>query len=87
VFDLGRIVRTTSQARRFHRSREKLTAGDWGWYVVYPSAASLVLGAIGLSLAMGGNLPLAALPIGMLAHLVVGVHNAWELAAWLATRQ
>jgi hypothetical protein len=87
VLDLGRIVRTTTQARRFHRSREKLTLGDWGWYVVYPSAASLVLAAFGLSLAMGGNIPLAALPLAMLGHLVVGVHNAWELAAWLATRQ
>jgi hypothetical protein len=81
VFDLGRIVRTTLQARQFHRSREKLTLGDWGWYVVYPSGASLLLGAI------GWNLPLACLPVGMLVHLVVGVHNAWELAAWLATRQ
>ncbi|MGD0524309.1 MAG: hypothetical protein ABSE49_04150 [Polyangiaceae bacterium] len=87
LFDLGRIVRVTAQARQFHRSREKLTLGDWGWYVVYPSGASLLLAAMGLSLAMGWALPLAALPIGMLVHLVVGVHNAWELAAWLATRQ
>jgi hypothetical protein len=41
----------------------------------------------GVALARGWPFPVHVLAGGLLGHLVVGVHNAWELADWLATRQ
>jgi hypothetical protein len=87
VIDLGRMPRTILGMRNVHLSVEKLTAGDWGWYVVYPSLSTLVLAASGVALARGLSFPVHMLAAGLLGHLVVGVHNAWELADWLATRQ
>jgi hypothetical protein len=71
-------------ATRYHAPLELV---DWLWYAVYPAIATLAVAATGLSLAMSGPLPLAVLAAGMVGHLVVGIHNAWELADWLATRQ
>jgi hypothetical protein len=36
---------------------------------------------------MGWPFPVQLLAAGLLGHLVIGVHNSWELAHWLATRQ
>jgi hypothetical protein len=87
LLDLGRMPWTLRGMLDTHRHRERLSLADWGWYVVYPTVASLSLAVTGLSLAMGWPLPVQLLAAGMLAHLVIGVHNAWELADWLATRQ
>jgi hypothetical protein len=88
VVDLGRMAWVTRGMVEFHRTRERFSAGDWGWYVLYPSLATLFVAATGVSLAAGwGVVPVQLLAAGMLLHLVIGVHNAWELADWLATRQ
>ena len=87
VFDLGRLAWITRGLRRHHLSREKLGASDWGWYLVYPGMASGILAATGLALAAGWVFPVQLLALGLIGHMVVGVHNAWELADWLATRQ
>jgi hypothetical protein len=86
VLDLGRMVRIALGMRDHHRSVERLSAGDWGWYVVYPFVSTLVLAATALALVRAWPFPVQVLAAGLLGHLVVGVHNAWELAAWLATR-
>jgi hypothetical protein len=87
VMDLTRMAWVTLGMRGFHRSRERLTLGDWGWHVIYPFLATLALAASGVSMAAGWPLPLHVLAAGLIGHLVAGVHNAWELADWLATRQ
>jgi hypothetical protein len=87
IFDLVRLAWVTRGLREHHRSREKLMASDWGWYVVYPGLATAVLATTGVCLAAGWAFPTAMLAVGMIGHMVVGVHNAWELADWLATRQ
>jgi hypothetical protein len=87
VLDLGRVLETTRGMHRIHRSVEPLTAGDWGWYVIYPTVSTLVIGVTGLAMARGWPLPVQLLAVGLLGHLVVGVHNSWELADWLATRR
>ena len=86
-FDLVRMVQVARGMTEHHRTRERLEASDWGWYVIYPALATTILAATGLSFAMGWGVPPAFLAVGLIAHLVVGVHNAWELADWLATRQ
>ncbi len=87
LLDLGRMVQVTRGMTDHHRTREPLEASDWGWYVFYPAFATLVLAATGVSFAMGWGIPPAFLAVGLIAHMVVGVHNAWELVDWLATRQ
>jgi hypothetical protein len=87
ILDLGRMARIAIGMRDHHRSRERLTTSDWGWYVVYPTLSTLVLAGSGFALARGWPSPPPIFAAGLLGHLVVGVHNAWELADWLATRQ
>jgi hypothetical protein len=85
--DLARMVWLTAGLRKFHRTKEALTFEDWRWYAGYPLLATLALLTSGASLAMDWGWPGQLLAVGILGHLIVGVHNAWELAAWLATRQ
>ncbi len=87
LMDLARMVSIAFAMTGFHRSREHLTLGDWGWYVFYPSAATLAVAVAGVSMALGWPVPVYALAGGLIGHLVTGVHNAWELADWLAMRQ
>jgi hypothetical protein len=86
ILDLGRMVRIIAGMREVHRSKERLSAADWRWYTAYPVLSSLAIAAAGLALARGLAFP-QLLAAGLLGHLVVGVHNAYELADWLATRQ
>jgi hypothetical protein len=85
--DVGRMAWVTRGMIEHHTSKEPLEAADWGWYVLYPAGASTVLAAEGVLLVMGHAVSPWMLAGGILGHLVVGVHNAWELADWLATRQ
>jgi hypothetical protein len=87
ILDLGRMVRITIGVREVHRTRERLSASDWGWYVVYPAVSTLIIVGAGLSLAREWPFPMHIMAAGLLGHMVVGVHNAYELADWLATRQ
>jgi hypothetical protein len=87
VLDLGRMALNISGMRSFHRTRERFSMRDWWFYVVYPLLATLTLATTGVALAMGWPFPVQLLAAGLLGHLVIGVHNSWELAHWLATRQ
>jgi hypothetical protein len=88
LLDLSRMVWVARGMAAHHRNRERLETADWFWYVVYPGFATMVLAATGFSLALGwGGVPPVFLAVGLIGHLVVGVHNAYELADWLATRQ
>jgi hypothetical protein len=87
ILDLGRMVWVTRGMVRAQRTGlEQQTLGDWFWYVIYPCAATTSLGVTGAVLVASGPLLAATLAIGLIAHLVIGVHNAWELTEWLATR-
>jgi hypothetical protein len=88
VLDLGRMVRVARGMHEVHSTRERFSASDWGWYVLYPAGCTVTLAVTGAGLAAGWPwLPVQLLAAGLLGHMVVGVHNAWELADWLATRQ
>jgi hypothetical protein len=84
--DLARTVWTTVGMGAFHRSQTRLELSDWAWYVLYPAGATLLIAGTGASLVIGWPWPVQLLAAGMIAHIVVGVHNAWELADWLMTR-
>jgi len=86
VLDLSRSVWTTLGMTAFHRSQERLDLRDWAWYVIFPAGATLLIAVTGFSLVMEWPWPVQLLAAGMIGHVVVGVHNAWELADWLITR-
>jgi hypothetical protein len=87
LVDLVRLPWVVRGLRESHVNVERLSLKDWGWYLVYPVAATMSVAASALSLACGWSLPVHFLAAGLIGHLVIGVHNAWELAEWLATRQ
>lgn len=63
VLDLARMARVTAGMHRVHRTKEPLDANDWGWYVVYPTVATLLVAGSGLALAREWTLPVAALAV------------------------
>jgi hypothetical protein len=87
TFDLARMVWVARGMTRHHHTHERLETSDWLWYVVYPTLATVVLAATAVSLTLEWPFPPVFLAVGLIGHLVVGVHNAYELADWLATRQ
>jgi hypothetical protein len=87
LFDLGRMAQTIAGLNEVHRTQERLSWGDWGWYAAYPVLATLLIVAAGMALARQWPFPPHVLAAGLIGHLVVGVRTAWELADWLAMRQ
>jgi hypothetical protein len=87
VLDLGRIVYLTRGLLRHHRTLDPLDGDDWRWLAIYPALATLLILGAGIALVFGFALALFVLAFGVMVHLVVGVHNSWELADWLATAQ
>jgi hypothetical protein len=57
ILDLGRMARVAMGLLDHHRSRERLTAGDWRWYVLYPALSTIVLAGSGLALARAWPFP------------------------------
>src|SRR5215472_16023119 len=65
ILDVGRMARTTIGLREHHRSRDKLSASDWGWYVIYPLASTLVLAGVGLALSQEWAIPVQLVAAGL----------------------
>jgi hypothetical protein len=86
-FDLARMATVFWGMRRHHRVREPLEWSDWTWYLAYPTVATILIAISGGILALHDELPPTLLALGLIGHLVMGVHNAWALVDWLATRQ
>lgn len=70
--------------RRHQQSIGDLESSDWWWHLIAPSVASLSLAGLGLWLAQGHEVALYGLAAAIMVHLSVGIHNAWELADYLA---
>lgn len=87
AIDLARMVRTSVSLYASHRTSEKLTLEDWGWYAAYPILATLLLMGAALAMVRGWPFPPQLLAAGLVGHLVIGVRTAWDLADWLAMRQ
>jgi hypothetical protein len=87
VLDLGRMIWAARAMRHAQNPGKRLTTSHWTLYFVCPSLATLAVAGAGVALAVGYYLPFPLLAVGLVGHLVIGVHNAWELVAWLATRQ
>ena len=80
------LARTlAAAARRMRRQTSyRPEASDWIWYVGVPAVAYLALGA---AAALCAARPAAALYVvgsAALLMLVVGIHNAWDSATYIA---
>ncbi len=83
--DLARMAVVFWGMLHQHRNREPLETSDWGWYLLYPGAATLLVGVSGVLVTIGHDLPPLLLAVGLIGHLVMGVHNAWSLVDWPST--
>jgi len=70
-----------------NRRVRDLVASDWVWNLVLPAGTSLAVLGTGVALALGGVWAVYPLAIAIGLHLVIGVHNAWDLADFLITLQ
>jgi hypothetical protein len=87
IADLVFLVAVGRGLMRHQREHRDLVGSDWLWNLVLPGATSLLILAIGVALAMGPLWPIYPLAVAIGLHLVIGVHNAWELADFLITLQ
>lgn len=57
---------------------------DWLWYLVFPLAAYLVLIGAALALPADPEIALYIISAAMVALLLLGIHNAWDLVTYFA---
>jgi hypothetical protein len=60
---------------------------DWAWHVILPFTAYLALFASALVLGASRELALVAVAVVVLTLLIIGIHNAWDVAVFLALEQ
>ncbi len=87
TLDTGRMFWVTRGLVGHHRQVEPLEMSDWRWYAIYPTGCSLLVLGGGSALVLHATLGMYLAVFGILGHMVIGIHNAWELAEWLASRQ
>jgi hypothetical protein len=79
--NIVRVSWRISLLARYHADLE-----DWSWYTILPLIAylSILGGAVGVATgALRGLTPIAA---GVALLVIIGIHNAWDIVTYLATR-
>lgn len=70
--------------------RDKIDEQHWSdfwWYGVAPTAIYLALAATAASVWLAPSIVPYGTASALLALLLLGIHNAWDLVTWLAPRQ
>jgi hypothetical protein len=60
---------------------------DWIWNVVFPA---LAYGMLATAAVFAAALPRASMPttaVALLLLLLIGIHNAWDIAVWNSVRE
>jgi hypothetical protein len=60
---------------------------DWFWHVIAPFLSYGCLGVVALSLWRFPQASLFAVAVAALLLLFSGIHNAWDIAVWMATKR
>jgi hypothetical protein len=73
----------------FHRSLGKYEPvwEDWIWYVILPCVAYGALLAMGLLIRSCPEGALYGVAAASLLLLLIGIHNAWDIAVWMTLRK
>ena len=90
VSGVGGLVYWATVIRWMFRlaSNYKLFLADWIWSVLLPALAYLALpGSSALLLAGHGAASLYVVAATTLVLLFVGIHNAWDVVAWMTTER
>jgi hypothetical protein len=77
-----RHVRRTSATTQY-----QLVAEDWIWNVILPTATYLALLVAGLTLEAHTVAALRTTAAASLALLLIGIHNAWDIAVWFTAER
>jgi len=60
---------------------------DWTWHVILPAIAYTGLLVAAMLLAHRHAFSLYSLAVASLFLLLIGIHNAWDIAVWLSTNR
>jgi hypothetical protein len=60
---------------------------DWVWHVIAPFLSYGCLGVVAYSIWHAPQISLYAVAIASLLLLFAGIHNAWDIAVWMASRK
>jgi hypothetical protein len=60
---------------------------DWIWYVILPAVAYSALLAMGLLIRLRPDGALGGVAAASLLLLLIGIHNAWDIAVWMTLRK
>jgi hypothetical protein len=82
---LGYVGTVTARARR--QTAYKPVFEDWLWHSIFPIAAHATLLTGAIAVARGLDDGLFAVGATTLLLLLIGIHNAWDSVAYVATEQ
>lgn len=85
IYGVVYIARITVAARRFDEYR--VQAEDWIWYSAVPFVGYLTLVAAAVLLPSRPEGGLYTLAAGVLILIFCGIHNAWDVVTFLATKR
>ena len=78
---IGYIVRLIFMARRFEDYEPDME--DWMWFWILPIAAYGTMAAAAFFLPTATYGALFAIAAAVLLHLVIGIHNAWDIVTYI----
>ncbi len=84
---LGNALWAIVGIRRLARSENTPHWTDQWMYGALPASVYLLLGGAVIALAAGASWAVEAIAAGLLAVLLCGVRNAWDLVTWIAPRR
>jgi hypothetical protein len=70
-----------------HWRANGLSALDWIWYIALPYLAYALALVAGILVLRDDALAMPAVATMLLALLVVGIRNAWDLAVWMPQQE
>jgi hypothetical protein len=83
LYGLAHITGVMLRTKRLRSYRADLE--DWAWYNVLPFLAYAAVFAGGVGLEFASAKPLAAIAVGVLLLLFIGIRNAWDVVTFIAT--
>jgi hypothetical protein len=84
LFGVAYSINTGRRARRLENYSADLS--DWIWFIVLPLVAYLVLCIGGFCLPRFSEIASYALAAATVLLIFIGIHNAWDVVTYLATR-
>jgi hypothetical protein len=70
-----------------HPQKEIIDKGHWAWHATLPCAAYLFTLIAALAIETDPVSAFNLLAFAVMVMLIIGIHNAWDLAQWIMRNQ